>query len=64
MGVSEALAACHSCRCFLPAPVNPVEIEALAQQSGQTLPPELVQDMMIKALDKYKAAGAVSLPNS
>lgn len=30
--------------------------QALAHEAGQALPPQLVQDMMLKALDKYKAA--------
>ncbi|MFA6279480.1 MAG: hypothetical protein WC612_01625 [Bdellovibrionales bacterium] len=30
--------------------------QALAGQSGQPLPPEFIQDMMLKALDKYTAA--------
>ena len=33
---------------------------AMASSSGQTLPPNLVQDMMLMALDKYKTAGGLS----
>lgn len=32
--------------------------QAQARQEGRPLPPELVQDMMLRALDKYKAAHA------
>ncbi len=34
--------------------------QALAGQAGQSLPPELIQDMMLKALDKYTAAQNMS----
>ena len=34
--------------------------QAQARASGQALPPQLVQDMMLKALDKYQAAHATS----
>ena len=34
--------------------------QAKAKESGQQLPPELVQDMMLMAMDKYKAAHVAS----
>lgn len=36
--------------------------QALAGQAGQSLPPELIQDMMLKALDKYTAAQNMAAP--
>ncbi len=35
--------------------------QALAGQTGQSLPPELIQDMMLKALDKYTVAQNMSV---
>jgi len=38
--------------------------QAKAREAGQSLPPELVQDMMTMALDKYKAAHVASAYNA